>query len=64
MRLKAVRDGLEDYEYLSLIEERAGRQSATVLTQSIALDFTSWSRDVEALRDIRDAIAQAIESQP
>ena len=55
LRLKALRDGLEDYEYLVL----AG-QAAPALVAGIARSWTDWNPDPEQLLAAREALAKLI----
>jgi hypothetical protein len=55
LRLKALRDGLEDYEYLIL----AGAAAAEPLA-SIARSWTDWERDPRRLLEARRALARII----
>ena len=55
MRLKALRDGLEDYEYLVLAGE-AGKAKAAELAKS----WTSWETDPAKLAAAREALASII----
>jgi len=55
MRLKALRDGLEDYEYLVLAGE-AGTAKAAELAKS----WTSWETDPSKLAAAREALAAVI----
>lgn len=75
LRYEAMREGIEDYEYLCLLEEAvapvAKRLKLTDLdakdwvkgyTRLVAPDFTQYTRDPERLYRVRDAVASAIES--
>jgi hypothetical protein len=55
MRLKALRDGLEDYEYLVLAGE-AGTARAT----AIASSWTKWETDPAKLAAAREDLAKAV----
>jgi hypothetical protein len=58
MRLKALRDGLEDYEYLAL----AG-PAGDALAAKIAPSWTQWEKDPAKLAAAREALAQIILSK-
>jgi hypothetical protein len=60
-RLKALRDGLEDYEYLKLLGSVTGTSVADSIARTIATSFTSWNRSAEALQDARETLAERIE---
>jgi hypothetical protein len=55
LRLKALRDGLEDYEYLVLAGE-AGTAKAAAIAQS----WTKWETDPAKLAEARDDLARII----
>jgi len=58
MRLKALRDGLEDYEYLVLAGD-AGREKAA----AIASGWTKWETDPAKLAAAREDLAKIIVSK-
>lgn len=73
IRWEILRDGIEDYDYLSILYERFRKAqqkgvSAAVLEQaakaldlkSVVPDLTSFTRDIDTLRVKRDEIARAI----
>jgi hypothetical protein len=55
MRLKALRDGLEDYEYLVLAGEAGAAKAA-----AIALSWTKWETDPVKIAGAREELAKAI----
>jgi hypothetical protein len=55
MRLKALRDGLEDYEYLMLAGEAGSAKAA-----SIAKSWTQWETDPAKLAAAREELAKVI----
>src|SRR5439155_9907289 len=61
IRLKRVRDGLEDYEYLVLLARLAGRDAADRFTQRIAARTFTWDHDPIHLLDARAAIARELD---
>ncbi len=62
MRLKNLRDGLEDYEYLVLLEERVGVEAARAAVDQIAPNWRGFSRDPEEILAVRREIARQIEA--
>jgi len=60
MRLKALRDGMEDYEYFRLLAERAGADKALAKVMEIARSWTDWTADPAALLRVRSEIAREI----
>jgi len=55
MRLKAIRDGIQDYEYARLL----GAGAAAIL-QPVATSWTSWSKSAATLEAARMAIGQQL----
>ena len=75
LRYEAMREGIEDYEYLCLLEDAAAlvakrlpqtdfdaKAWAKGYTRLAAPDSTNYTRDAEKLYKVRDAVAQAIEA--
>ncbi|RPH38100.1 MAG: DUF4091 domain-containing protein, partial [Planctomycetota bacterium] len=55
MRLKALRDGLEDYEYL-VLAGAAGAEKAAAVAKS----WTTWETDPAKVAEARDELARLI----
>jgi Domain of unknown function (DUF4091) len=61
MRLKWIRDGVEDYEYIALLK-RAGKGSwALQVAQTVGPDWTNWTRDPNALASARQQLGQELD---
>ena len=60
MRLKNLRDGMEDYEYFVLLERRAGAAAVQKIVDRIAPTWWGYTRDPKALYDARRELAAAI----
>lgn len=65
LRLEAIRDGLEDYDYLYLLSERAktDAKAAALLqeaTQQLVTGVTSYDRDPNKLLDLRLRIGRLL----
>jgi hypothetical protein len=61
IRLKLVREGLEDYEYLRLHERRFGREATDALARSIAQHTWKWEADGAKLMAVRRQLAADLE---
>jgi hypothetical protein len=61
-RLKALRDGMEDYEYLKLLAEIAGPSVADSMARAVASSYSAWNRSAANLQNNREAIAHRIQS--
>ncbi len=60
MRLKWLRDGVEDYEYVELLKKCGLESEAKALIASVAADWDSWSHDIDSLFGVREQLAQMI----
>ena len=63
MRLKNLRDGMEDYEYFALLEQRGGAEAVRRIVDKIAPNWWEYSRDPRALLEARRELAAAILAQ-
>ncbi|MBU0606401.1 MAG: DUF4091 domain-containing protein, partial [Armatimonadetes bacterium] len=63
VRLENIRDGIEDYEYLWLLRERAPKSPLLAVGDDISRDFTHFTKDPQVITDRRLAIARAIEAK-
>lgn len=59
-RLKAIRDGEEDYEYLALLASLGDSALAATLSRTLAPAWNSWNHDPAALLAAREQAAEAI----
>ena len=60
IRLKNLRDGMEDYEYFALLERLAGREAVDQIVRRIAPNWWGFSRDPGAIAAAREELAGAI----
>jgi hypothetical protein len=49
MRLKWLRDGVEDYDYVQILKELGKSDLAMEIARSVGPDWTSWTRDPNAI---------------
>jgi hypothetical protein len=59
LRLKAVREGLQDYELLRLVEARAGREAAEALARRLARSGWDITPDPEVWAEVHGALLDA-----
>ncbi|HWR20976.1 MAG TPA: LamG-like jellyroll fold domain-containing protein, partial [Verrucomicrobiae bacterium] len=59
-RLKAIRDGVEDYDYLALLKSLGDPTLAQTLAQTLAPAWDSWNHDPAALLAAREQAAGRI----
>ena len=62
IRLANVRDGEEDYEYLTMAEAAVGRENVAAMVRRLVSSPTRFTRDADALAALREQLADAIES--
>jgi len=61
MRLKNIRDGMEDYEYFALLEKAGGGEAVKKAVDRIAPNWWDYCRDPQALLEVRRELAHQIE---
>jgi hypothetical protein len=68
MRVKWLRDGVEDYDYVQILKSLGKEDVAMQIARSVGPDWTNWTRDAGALEAARqklgEAINQAMNSRP
>jgi hypothetical protein len=60
IRLKQIREGLEDYEYLTILAQRRSRAVAEGVVKKIARSWHDWDTDAGHLLQARAEIARLI----
>jgi hypothetical protein len=60
IRLKQIREGLEDYEYLTILARRQSRSVAEAVVKKIARSWHDWDTDARHLLHARAEIARLI----
>jgi len=63
MRLKWLRDGVDDYDYVEILKQLGGEEVALQLARNVGSDWMNWTRDREALESTRRQLAEAIEGR-
>ena len=61
MRLKWLRDGVEDYEYVQLLKDLGKADLAMQIARSVGPDWTNWTRDPNAIEAARQKLGEAID---
>ena len=64
IRLKALRDAIEDYEYLAIAERLGKADEARRIVRSLARSFFDWDKDSSAYEKARAKLAELIVSGP
>ncbi len=60
MRLKNLRDGMEDYEYFSILEKASGKEAVKRIVDVIAPNWWDYCRDPDKLLAVRRQLAEQI----
>ena len=60
MRLKWLRDGVQDYEYIQILKNLGKTDLAMQIARSVGPDWTNWTRDAGAIDSARQQLGQAI----
>ena len=61
MRLKWIREGVEDYEYIEILKRLGFQNWALTLSQSVGLDWKNWTQDPKVLESSRQRLGEVIE---
>jgi hypothetical protein len=62
IRLKWLRDGVDDYDYVALLKQAGLRDWALGITRSVAPDWRNWTRDANALEAARRQLGEKLNS--
>jgi len=60
IRLKNIREGMEDFEYFALLEKAKGREAVEKEVLRVTRSWWDWEKDPNALLAARDRIARQI----
>ena len=60
MRLKYLRDGVDDYDYVALLKERGLGDWAQTIARTVGPDWDNWTRDPLVLEDARQQLGQRL----
>jgi hypothetical protein len=63
LRLKALRDGIEDYEYLAILERAGLADAAQQVVMPLAGSWFQWETDAGAYETARAKLAEMIVRQ-
>ena len=61
MRLKWLRDGVEDYDYLQILKGLGKEDLAMQIARSVGPDWTNWTRDPNAIEAARQKLGETID---
>ena len=60
MRLKNLRDGMEDYEYFIILEKLAGREAVEKIVNTVAPNWWNFSKEPDKFLTAREKLAEEI----
>lgn len=61
LRLEAMRDGIEDFEYLTMLEEKLGTAAAKKYISMVSESVTTYTHDENVFAEARIALGDAVE---
>jgi hypothetical protein len=61
MRLKWLRDGVEDYDYVQILKKLGKESQALEIARSVGPDWTNWTRDAGAVESARRKLGETID---
>jgi len=61
MRLKWLRDGVEDYDYVQILKDLGKADLAMQIARSVGPDWTNWTRDPNAIEAARQKLGETID---
>ncbi len=64
IRLKALRDAIEDYEYLAILERQGKRADALPVVRGLTESWFEWNKDPAAYEKARADLAAMIMAKP
>lgn len=60
IRLELVRDGIEDFQYLKMAEERFGREKVDEILRRVTTGILDYTRDPDVLRQARNELGEML----
>ena len=61
LRLKWIRKGVEDYEYIELMKKAGKGNVALELARQVGQDFRHWNADLAVLFVVRKRMGEALD---
>jgi hypothetical protein len=61
MRMKWLRDGVEDYDYVQILKQIGKANEAMEVARSVGPDWTNWTRDPNAIEAARKKLGETID---
>ncbi|MBP5207004.1 MAG: DUF4091 domain-containing protein, partial [Clostridia bacterium] len=64
IRLEQIRDGIEDYDYFVLLDEKFGEGTSDLLIKQVTTSLGNFKSDIDLFTQIRIAVGNMIEQGP
>lgn len=64
LRLKWIREGIEDYEYVALLKARGQGDWALELARQVGADWKHWTQDPAELERVRRLLGESLSASP
>jgi hypothetical protein len=61
IRLKAIRDGIQDFEYAQLLKNKGQASSVDFVLKPVATSWTKWTHDTSDLETVRQKFGQQLQ---
>jgi hypothetical protein len=62
IRLKRLRDGVDDYDYVELLKQLGHGDEALAASRSVGTDWTNWTRDHAMVEKVRNQLGDMIDA--
>ncbi len=62
MRLKWLRDGVEDYEYIELLKQAGQGSWALQVAAGVGANWSNWTKDINVLANARQQLGQQLDT--
>lgn len=63
LRLESIRDGVEDYDYFTLLDEKYGDGTSDLMIKQITTALGEYSTDTEAFAKVREAVGNLLSGE-
>ena len=63
MRLNAVRDGIEDFEYMTMLEKKIGFDKVKELISAVTTGVATYTSDTELFANQRILLGNTLEAE-
>ncbi len=63
LRLESIRDGVEDYDYFTLLDQKFGEKTSELMIKQVTTALGDYSTDTELFSKIRTAVGNLLEDK-